>query len=350
MGAVQQLVNGYNPIYGQVLDNYSGATYINDYPKALEISAAAIFAFTGHIEDGKLLNIFLMVTAFLLIFPAITYEFPKIDIKYALIIAALLSALNPVSIYQSLSLYVDGVSASMLAILVFLLILAYKKMDALLLRLITFTIVLAVNYKFFELEYVGIIVVGFVAICYISHRATKLHYLLIASLVIGLLFGVNPYVTNVIGHGTPFYPVEGMSTSMITADTPQNLVGQNPGEQFLYSIFSEASVNKDNALLKIPLTINNSEYMSFSQTDPRVGGFGEWFSAVFIIAAIMAVLLVYLNIKDNNVMTNFLLCMCLLILVSVLINPASWWARYVPQFWLIPLLLLICTSQRFKGS
>ena len=41
--------------------------------------------------------------------------------------------------------------------------------------------------------------------------------------------------------------------------------------------------------------------------------------------------------------------MCLLILVSVLINPASWWARYVPQFWLIPLLLLIVSCQQFKG-
>jgi hypothetical protein len=40
----------------------------------------------------------------------------------------------------------------------------------------------------------------------------------------------------------------------------------------------------------------------------------------------------------------------MLIFATVIINPASWWARYVPQLWLIPLLLLLCAYQRFTGS
>lgn len=349
LGAVEQLVHGYNPLYGQVPDSYSGALFINDYPKTLEISSAVIVAFTHHIEDGKLLNMFLMVTAFLLIFPAIAYAFPKVDVKYALVIAAL-CALNPVSIYQSLSYYVDGASASLLAVIVFLSILAFKKMDAILYAALTFAIILTINYKFFDLAYVGIIVIGFVGLCHFYRRATRLHYLLVGSLVLGVLFGANPYITNTVNHGTPFYPVEGISTAMITGDTPPNLIGLNPVEKLLYSVFSESSVQKVDARLKIPLWINESEYMAFSQTDARVGGFGEWSGAIFLVTVIVAVLLVYVNFKDNDLLINFILLMGLLVLISGLINPASWWARYVPQLWLIPLLLLLGSCQRFKGK
>ncbi len=347
-GAIYQLVNGYNPLYDQVPDSYSGAMFINDYPKTLEISSAVIYAFTHHVEDGKLLNLFLMVSSFLLIFPAIVYAFPRIDVKYALAIAAL-CALNPVSISQSLSYYVDGVSASLLAVLVFLLILSFKKMDAIIYAILTFVIILTINYKFFDLAYVGIIVAGFVIICNLNQKATKLHYLLIASLIIGLLFGFNPYFTNFISHGTPFYPVEGISTDMITGDTPPNLIGLNPAEQFLYSIFSVSNYKKVDARLKIPLTFDSSESETFNQADARVGGFGPWFSGIFILTIVLALFLIYINKKNNSLLSNFILLTCLLIFITVMINPASWWARYVPQLWLIPLLLLVCSCQQFTG-
>jgi hypothetical protein len=250
-GAIHNLVNGYNPLYGEVQDSYPGGTYITHYPKALEISSAVINAFTHHVEDGKLQNILLMAACFLIVFSAILYAFPKVGTTFAVLIAAL-CALNPISIYQSMSYYVDGVSALLLAILVFLLILSYKKMDGLLYVVITGVAILAINYKFFDLVYVVVIIAGFVAICYINKKATGLHYLLLLSLLIGVLFGFNPYITNIIGHGTPFYPVEGISTSMIFSDTPKNLAGQNQAGQFLHSIFSESSYKKDDASLKIP--------------------------------------------------------------------------------------------------
>lgn len=348
-GAIYQLMNGYNPVYGQVPDSYSGAAYIGHYPKALEISSAVINAFTQHIEDGKLLNIFLMVTAFLLIFPAIVFSFPKINLNYALVISAL-CAFNPVSVYQSLSYYVDGVSASLLAILVFLLILSFRNMDEILFAAITAVIIVSINFKFFDLIYVGLIVMGFIAICHFNKKANRLHYLLIASLAAGVLFGANPYIYNVIDHGTPFYPVEGISTDMISGDTPQNMAGRNSVEQFLYSIFSESSVKKDAAMLKMPLTLGSQEGEAFRETDARVGGFGPFFSAVFILAAIVAIFLIYMDIKEKRLLGDLMILVCVLVLISVLVNPADWWARYVPQLWLIPLLLLVCSSQRFTGN
>ena len=348
-GAVIQLENGYNPIYGQVPSNYSGAEFINDYPKTMETVASEIFSFTHNIEDGKLVNPFLMVTAFLLIFPAIAFAFPKLDIKYSLVIAAL-CALNPVCIYQSLSFYVDGASAALLAIIVFLMILAFKKMDYVLYSTIAIAIILAINIKFFDLVYVAIIVLGFVVMCKLYNRATLLHYLLIASVVVGVLFGFNPYIMNFVNHGTPFYPIEGVSTELITNDTPQNIIGMNPSEQFVYSIFSQSSDEKTDAYLKMPLTVNNTEGQAFYMTDTRSGGFGVLFSAIFILMIILAAILVYMNFKDGKLMGGFLLLMCLIILISVLINPSSWWARYVPQLWLIPLILLVCSCQRFTGK
>lgn len=348
-GAIHLMMNGFDPLYQQTPGNYSGGLYIGHYPLAFETASSVISSFTHHIEDGKLLNVFLMATSFLIIFPVIVFAFPGINRAFALVVA-LLAALNPVCIYQSLSFYVDGASASLLAILVFLLILAYKKPDRILLFVTTCVIVLAVNIKFFNLAYVAVLVVGFLAICLINRKSSRLHDLLILSLLIGILFGAHPYLTNLASHGTPFYPVDGISSDLIFKDIPANLAGKNSLEQLAVSLFSKSDFSKGDSVLKIPLTYADTEIHSFIMTDTRSGGFGPLFSAAVVLAILFAALILFLKRKDTNPLNNVLLPMCLLLLITVVINPASWWARYVPQLWLIPVLLLIDAWQRLTGK
>ncbi|HTY91376.1 MAG TPA: hypothetical protein VMC84_09385 [Methanocella sp.] len=347
-GAIYLLMNGFNPIYQQTPGNFSGGLYIDHYPLGFETASAVITSFTHHIEDGKLLNVFLMVTSFLLIFPIIFFAFPEINQAFTLIVS-LLCAFNPVCIYQSLSYYVDGASASLLAILVFLLILAYKKLDRLLFIVISLVVMLSVNIKFFNLAYVIVLVVGFIIIAQIGHRTTRLHYLLVFSLLIGLLFGAHPYIANLVSHGTPFYPVNGLSPDMISGDTPANLAGKNSMEQLVISLFARADTSKSDALLKVPLTYTNEELRSFTMTDPRVGGFGPMFSAVVILTILYLILIPFIKLENANPLIHVILPMCLLLIITVLINPASWWARYVPQLWLVPILLMIDAWQRLRG-
>jgi hypothetical protein len=348
-GAVHLLMNGFNPVYQQAPDNYPGALYIDHYPGAFETVSAVIGTFTHHIEDGKLLNIFLIATAFLLIVPVILDVFPEVGLTFTLAVA-LLAALNPISIYQSLSYYVDGASASLLAILVFLLIISYKKMDRPLLLIITCVIVLLVNIKFFNLVYAVVLVSGFIVVCIFNHKSGKLHYLLVISLLAGLLFGAHPYITNLVDHGTPFYPVNGISQDMIAGDMPPNLAGKNSFEQLTISIFSRSDFHKADAVLKIPFTVAANEIGSFYTTDTRTGGFGPLFSGIILLCILIVALLLAIKRSDTDPISSIILPMILLLLITVVINPGGWWARYVPQLWLIPLLLLIIAQQRFTGK
>ncbi len=348
-GAIHLLMNGFNPIYQQAPDNYPGALFIGHYPGAFETISAVIGVFTQHIEDGKLLNIFLMVTTFILIFPIIVDVFPEVSRRYALVIAFLV-ALNPISIYQSLSYYVDGASASLLAMLVFLLILAYKKMDRPLLLIITGVIVLIVNIKFFNLVYAAILISGFIAICIYNNTSSRLHYLLIISLLVGILSGAHPYITNFIDHGTPFYPVNGISQDMIAGDMPPNLAGKNSLEQLILSVFSRSDFHKTDAVFKIPFTVTADEIGSFYTTDARAGGFGPLFSGVVLLSILIVVLLLTVRSSDADQISRVIILVCLLLLITVVINPGGWWARYVPQLWLIPLLLLLSAQNRFSSK
>lgn len=348
-GAIHLLMNGFNPIYQQAPEGYPGALYIDHYPKAFEIVSAVIDAFTHHIEDGKLLNIFLMATAFLLIAPIILDVFPGVSLTFALAVA-LLAALNPISIYQSLSYYVDGASASLLAILAFLLILFYKKMDRPILLVITGVLALLVNIKFFNLVYAVALISGFIAIGIYDHKPCRLHCLLFVSILVGLSFGAHPYITNLIDHGTPFYPVNGISQDMIAGDMPPNLAGKNSLEQLAISLFSRSDFHKADAVLKIPFTVNTNEIRSFYTTDTRTAGFGPLFSGVIVLCILIAILMLVLKRSDIDPLNSMILPMILLLLITVVLNPGGWWARYVPQLWLIPLLLLLSAQQRLAGK
>jgi hypothetical protein len=78
----------------------------------------------------------------------------------------------------------------------------------------------------------------------------------------------------------------------------------------------------------------------FVYTDVRVGGFGPLFSGICLLTLIIIILITYYCHKNYITVNNYILFLCFLIFLTVIINPESWWARYVPQLWLIPLLIL----------
>jgi hypothetical protein len=79
-----------------------------------------------------------------------------------------------------------------------------------------------------------------------------------------------------------------------------------------------------------------------------IGGFGVWFSAILIFS-ILFFILGLVHEKRKQVTRPFIFLL-LSILLSVFINPACWWARYVPQFWLIPFICFIYYWQTNKGN
>jgi hypothetical protein len=79
-----------------------------------------------------------------------------------------------------------------------------------------------------------------------------------------------------------------------------------------------------------------------------IGGFGVWFSAILLLSFLFFILGIT-NEKRKQVKWLFIF-LIISILLSVFINPACWWARYVPQFWLIPFICFIFYWQTDRAS
>src|SRR5690606_26232504 len=97
---------------------------------------------------------------------------------------------------------------------------------------------------------------------------------------------------------------------------------------------------------KIPFIIKDNETEKMVYPDLRLSGFGLFFSGIFLTSIIILISIPIFYIKTKklqehkNILIGFY-TLITIILVSVILNPEMWWARYVPQLWLIPILSLI---------
>jgi hypothetical protein len=80
--------------------------WLNHYSKGVWFYQSVIFKATQNIEAAKLFHIWLMMAAFSITF-SFLLRFQGLPLWLAFLIS-LLAAFNPVSIYQSLSFYLDG--------------------------------------------------------------------------------------------------------------------------------------------------------------------------------------------------------------------------------------------------
>jgi hypothetical protein len=158
-----------------------------------------------------------------------------------------------------------------------------------------------------------------------------------------LVIGFNPYVTNFINYGNPLYPTLGDSEYNIQYvmqnQMPSNFIPLSGIEKTFLSIFSPSqnTYGSDSGPIKFPLSITKSELKAFGIPDTRVAGWGPLFGASLIITIFMIIILF---LRKSHFRYWWLLITGV-ILITLMINPESWWARYSPQLWLIPVITLI---------
>jgi hypothetical protein len=338
------MVDGWNPFYETL--GGTGVPYsiwIDHYAKAGETIAAALYAVTGQIELSKVFNFLLILASFFLSFAALAACLPK---KRGLAaIFALLLACNPVSIYQSLSFYVDGQLGSLLICLVALSVLIYLRHNLYLIIAFSFCMMLTINNKFTAIAYVGIMCIGLVATLYITQKYGLLKKMLVAmtaSTIIGVvILGFNPYVTNTIKYQNPFYPLAGEdSKDVVAAFTPTSFMTMNRFEEAAVSYFSASegnSTKRDATTLKPPFTFSMEELQYYGIPDTAIGGFGPLFSGVLVLSLIILLMAFLFNIPRTMVVLGLLV----ILFASVFINYAAWWARYVPHLWLLPFIIAL---------
>jgi len=344
--AIRQLVGGWNPIYAELqpLDVYDNV-WLNHYPKGPWIAAASIASLTGDIEAGKAIHLLLTAAVFLI---ALSYLLPKKQLKYwqAGLLALFLAA-NPVSMYQLLSYYVDGQVSSLLILLALLLLLCLESADAGHLLTLTAVIVVALNVKFTGTAYTLLLLAISLLVTWLARKRLLALPRIWLAMGVGILAGVflvgfEPYVTNALHYRHPFYPLYGSRDFnlefILNNQMPPNFETMNPVGRLAHSIFSPSqnTIGVPSTGVKFPLALARSEIAAFARPDVRVGGWGPLFGAIVILAAAALIGLFFVSRRIALVALGLIA----IILAISLLNSEAWWARYTPQLWLVPVIVL----------
>lgn len=355
--AIVRLGKGWNPIRDPFysLTKYDQSTYIWiwHYTKFSWISSAVIYKCTGLVETGKLINQLIAWATFFTAWHVLAFF---VRGKGWRILLAALIALNPVLLAQLFTDYVDGIMGNML-ILVLLLLLALELETAGYRRLLWFMlgscIIIASNLKFTGIA-LSAVLIGVSAVYWLfKHRPLKLLFQKAALLAIFYLlafffYGFNPYLTNYQAKRFPFYPVNDPQLYAVIMNSVPKLIKAktNRVEKLGLSLLSECNndANDTQWHWKYPFVVHKSEVLLFSTTDVRLSGLGPLFQLILWLTLI---LLVYSLVKyRGHPHFDLVLTAIICILGTTLIFPESWWARYFPILYLLPLLVLLPGGNR----
>jgi hypothetical protein len=348
--AVLRLAAGWNPLFEAAGGYGTGQElYLDHYPKASWIAATAVLLSTGHVEAGKLFNLTLMMAATAMV----TSVLLRLTALRPSVAAGLgtITGLNPVFVYQSTTFYVDNILGSALTVLVAGLTLhvATRRWQAL--RVALLAAGLAINLKLTGPVYLAVLLAFAVPIVLWWHGRKAAWRMAaaaaVAGVVGGLLLGYAPYVRNLLTHGDPFYLASPVLN--LTAVVPANLSESNRFTRFLVSNSSRSEPVRPphSTRLKFPLSITRGEIRGLYGADIESGGFGPLYGAMLLLAGLGAVSL--WARRSTRPAAGIVLLIGGCVLVSVFVHRETWWARFVPQAWLLPVLVMIpslCSPRR----
>ncbi len=326
------------------------------FSKASWILAASVYTLTGSLEGGKMFHFLFIAAVFLFALEFLSF-LKRIRSTSKFIIAALV-ALNPVSLYQVFSFYNDGLLASMLTILMLPALRYIMFDDERAIFIMAITIPILVNIKFTGLAYSGVVLALTWAAVRIAGRKPRKCFII--SIGAAFLFavgfiGFQPYITNIIHKGNPFYPaytfgesVKGASNNIEIGQAPAAFMNRNRFVKLGYSLFSYASGDITKMpRLKIPFYVASSEIPPLGYADVRYSGFGPLFGSALILVIIGAGVA---SFKSKRIILIYSSTAAAVILISTLINPEAWWARLSPQLWLLPFVFIIVSFYRRKNK
>jgi hypothetical protein len=126
---------------------------------------------------------------------------------------------------------------------------------------------------------------------------------------------------------------------------PANFIEMNRFEKFMASLYAQpdwAIQPKSSSIKKLFRPIS---FESYSYGNSNLAGFGPILPELLLFILPLGL---WIIIQLNYTVKQGLIYFIGLILLSIFINPESWVMRYVPQFWLIPILCIILLIQHKK--
>jgi hypothetical protein len=338
--AILRLREGWNPFGGLLLPDVPPLTWLNHYPKASWIWAAGIDATFGNFQAGKAPNVVLAFAAGAAVFSAASVV-ARVPV-WACFVFGALAAANPVATVQMPTFYVDGQLASLVTVMAAGALMWLRNRSALALLITCSAAFCLANVKFTGLVYAVLLGLAIVAIGLLMRRRRLADALPVLACVMAVAWpGYSPYLSNLMNGDHIFHPVMGKRpVDILSHITPVAFDGQSRWVKLGRSLASEtanACRECEPGRMKLPFVVRASEARGATFPDPRTGGFGPLFSAALLLAAMLLVVSV-----TSEAAVSATLAVSLVVLVGlVLINPEAWWARYVPQLWLIPLTVAL---------
>ena len=91
----------------------------------------------------------------------------------------------------------------------------------------------------------------------------------------------------------------------------------------------------------MPYKIYKSEIKELIYADTRISGFGPLFALILLYSTILYIFIIIVIIKKEKQNLKYILLPFISIIISMILIGESWWARYVPQFYIIPVSTII---------
>jgi hypothetical protein len=359
--AVFQMANGWNPIYDP-LHNFTPhlQDWVRHYAKGQWYIALSFYEILGNIEYAKASTWIALIASFFAVF-AVTNQFGLSKSKSIFI--SIIISLNPVVVFELASYLVDGLMISFLTIFTAALFSWFKEQNRLNIFLMILSAILTVTTKQTGLVYLCFIIAGAGFYIIVTRRELLKNYFYTQSiaLLLGIfIFGFNPYVTNTITRGNPFYPMLGSEKYPSLAqqgedpiekwETPHNMMGTSRFTRLAYAIFGRPGAQpyypNTDASFMIPFNLGWDDFSIYYFHDVRISGFGPLFGVIFLLSAVQLIYLLFKSQISKLIITIFVITL----ISSLLISEHTWWARYGPQLWWLPafVLLLNLFQQRTK--
>jgi hypothetical protein len=351
MEEIYQLKNGWNPSKGELAPSVNMALYIDHYSKGVEIPQSTLYSITDRIETGKATNFMLLAASFCLTL-ALLLSGERLSAAKCILLS-LFTALNPIAVNQLLTTYVDGQLAIMLLCFLVVATWAVRVGSNFSFLLLASIIIITSNIKFTGLVYIVLFSFAFLAwLALVNYQKMFFRKAFLVTLISGvvgvLVVGYSTYVENTIVHHHPFYPLMGENkVDIMHHNLPPGFEAYDGLSKFFLSLFAHSdnvmTGNNKEIKLKIPFTINKDDIVNSYAIDTRIAGFGGLFSGLIILSVIVVILLLTKYSGQWRYKKNWLYIIGLII-ISIIIMPESWWARYVPQFWYLPIIALLMSE------
>jgi hypothetical protein len=350
--AIYKIAAGWNPL-ADPMHNFDehNDLWIRHYTKGTWFASAALFKTFGYIEWSKAITWMTFFACFMAVF-ATALDF-QINRFISVAIAAAIT-INPVTTCSLYSFQVDGILVSLLACYLGAMFSLLKKYNILTLYVCICAMMFAINTKFTGLVFICFFAAGTAIYLLIWQREIIFRFILVhfaAVVVAVVIMGFNPYVTNTIHRGHPFFPILGTkeypgfeaegADDIEKWETPDNLKGQSRLKRLTYGIFGRPGaqpwIKGKNAELMIPFFATPEDIALYRFMDVRIAGLGPYFSGIMILSLILSIVILF----KNDVPKVMLIISSLTIIATLLISNHTWWARYAPQLWWLPIIPIV---------